>query len=178
MYVDVPAPIIDIRPIRGDDGERLQASHARLSPETVYRRYLGHKPQLSIADTRYLVDIDGCHHFALVATVDQDIIAVARFIRIESQPGVAEFAIVVGDAYQRQGVATDLMRRLAEAAAERGLHRFRASILSDNVGIRRLMAKIAAGPLAEQRQGSVSEVEFELAGAVPAPRPARGPGLR
>ena len=45
------------------------------------------------------------------------------------------------------------------------VRRFRASILTDNVAIRRLMQTLAAGPLTESRSGTVSEVEFELAAA-------------
>jgi acetyltransferase len=174
--VEVQLQGIEIRPIRADDHARLQASHARLSVETVYRRYLAHKPELSPADTRYLVDIDGCNHFALVATLDEHIVGVARFIRIASDPGAAEFAIVIADAHQRHGLATELLGRLAEAAAHRGVRRFRATILSDNAGIRRLMGRVAVGPVRERREGTVSEVEFELAAAAE-PRPAPKPGM-
>jgi RimJ/RimL family protein N-acetyltransferase len=173
--VDLSLQNIEIRPIRSDDGERLQASHALLSTETVYRRYLAHKPQLTAADARYLVDIDGCDHFALVATLDEEIIAVARFIRIETDPGAAEFAIVVRDVHQRQGLATELLLRLASAAVRRGVQRFRATILSENTGIRRLVHRIAAGPVRERREGTVSEIEFDLrpaAGRTVAPGPA------
>ena len=158
--------LVEIRPIRADDGERLQASHARLSPESRYRRYLAAKPQLSAADAHYLVDVDGCDHFALVATLDDEIIAVTRFIRLPDDPETAEFAIVVADAHQRQGLAEALLERLADAAGARGVRRFRAMLLSDNVAVHRLMEKIAGGP-ARQRSvdGPVSEVEIELAAA-------------
>ena len=45
------------------------------------------------------------------------------------------------------------------------MRRFRATILTDNVAIRRLMHKLAAGALSERGLGEVSEVEFELAAA-------------
>jgi RimJ/RimL family protein N-acetyltransferase len=154
--------VIQIRPIRSDDGERLRASHARLSPETRYRRFLGVKPELTAADTHYLVDIDGSDHVALVATVDDDIVAVARFVRLQDDPRAAEFAIVVGDAFQGQGLATELMLRLNVCAGLRGIERFVATVLSDNVAIFRLMDKLAMGPLTERRLGTVSEIEFEL----------------
>jgi RimJ/RimL family protein N-acetyltransferase len=156
---------VEIRAIRADDGERLRASHGRLSDESRYRRFLGAKPQLSASDAHYLVDIDGCDHFALVATAEDEIIAVTRFVRAPDDPAAAEFAIVVGDEHQRQGLAGELLPRLAAAAAARGVRRFRATILTDNVAIRRLMRGIAADELAERRLGTVSEVEFELAAA-------------
>ena len=75
--------LLVIRPIRPDDQERLRASHARLSPLTRYQRFLSSKPDLSSADTTYLAVIDGCDHYALVATFvseygEEAIIAVAR----------------------------------------------------------------------------------------------------
>jgi RimJ/RimL family protein N-acetyltransferase len=154
---------VKVRPIRHDDGERLRASHARLSPETRYRRFLGVKPELTAADTRYLVNIDGCDHVALVATLEDEIIAVARFVRLSDDPRAAEFAIVVGDSHQRQGLATRLLTELTRAALERGISRFVATVLSDNVPVYGLMDKIAAGPLHERPLGAVSEVEFALA---------------
>ncbi len=160
---------VAIRPIGPDDHERLRASHARLSPESRYRRFLATKPELTSADARYLVEIDGSDHLAIVATEpdepDEPIVAVARYIRLPDDPEAAEYAIVVGDDYQRQGLATELMTRLAHAAAARGIRRFRATMLADNIAIQRVSANVAAGPLKRRQVGSVSEVEIELAAA-------------
>jgi RimJ/RimL family protein N-acetyltransferase len=159
---------VAIRPIGPDDHERLRASHARLSPESRYRRFLGTKPELTSADARYLVEIDGSDHLALVATLpdepDEPIVAVARYIRLPDDPAAAEFAIVVGDDYQRQGLAGELMTRLARAAVARGVRRFRATMLADNIAIQRVTASLAAGPLKRRQRGSLSEVEIELEG--------------
>jgi RimJ/RimL family protein N-acetyltransferase len=176
---------VAIRPIGPDDHDRLRASHARLSPESRYRRFLATKPELTSADARYLVEIDGSDHFALVATEpdepDEPIVAVARYIRLPDDPEAAEYAIVVADDYQRHGLATELMTRLAHAAAARGIRRFRATMLADNVAIHRVSAKLAAGPLKRRQLGSVSEVEIELAAARDAaatPSAARAPATR
>jgi RimJ/RimL family protein N-acetyltransferase len=163
---------IEIRPIRSDDHERLRNSHARLSPETQYRRFLGIKPELTSADVHYLVDIDGADHVALVATDGDEIVAVARFVRLHDDPRTAEFAIVVGDAYQRQGLGTELLQRLAGTARRRGVTRFVATILADNLAIHRLMGSVAAAPPLERRLGTVSEVELELAVSAPDVSPA------
>lgn len=168
---------VTIRPIRPDDHDRLRASHARLSPESRYRRFLAAKPELSSADARYLVEIDGADHFALVATVpdqaDEPIVAVARWIRLPDDPAAAEFAIVVGDDYQRQGLAGELMTQLAHAAVGRGIERFRATMLADNVAIHRVTAKLATGPVRRRQLGSLAEVEIELA---PGPGEVAGAG--
>jgi RimJ/RimL family protein N-acetyltransferase len=169
--------VVTIRPIQADDGERLQLAHERLSQESRYRRFLSSKPQLTAADTRYLVDIDGCDHYALVATVAEPdgeaIIAVARFVRLPEDRRTAEFAIVVGDAWQRQGVAGELLGRLADAAVTRGVTRFRASMFADNVAIHRLVARLAVRVTNRHRSGNVSEMEFDL----PTRRDDAGPML-
>jgi GNAT superfamily N-acetyltransferase len=172
---------IEIRSIRSDDGPRLQEHHDRLSPQSRYRRFMGSKPHLSEADTRYLTELDGCDHFALVATTRgpdtgaEEIVAVARFVRLPERPASAEFAIVVRDDFQRVGVARELLDRLAEAAVHRGVTHFRASMLADNVAIRRLLERLAVGEARVLRRGTVLELEVELpVRVVPVPS-AAGP---
>jgi RimJ/RimL family protein N-acetyltransferase len=160
------ADAIVIRPINGSDSDRLRVSHERLSPETRYRRFLAVKPHLTSADVRYLVDIDGRNHVALVATLPEaegaPIVAVARFIRLPDEPDVAEVAIVVDDGLQGRGVGTELLARLAEQAVARGVQRFRATMLADNVAVHRLFESLAAGPVDRRRLGEISEMEFPL----------------
>ena len=43
---------VRIRPIRPDDGPRLQVAYDALSQESKYRRFLAAKPHLTSADTR------------------------------------------------------------------------------------------------------------------------------
>jgi RimJ/RimL family protein N-acetyltransferase len=177
---------VEIRPIRADDGERLRLAHERLSPETRYRRYLGAKPTLSPDDTRYLVEVDGADHVALVATDTVDgepgaIVAVARFVRLPHDPTAAEFAIVVGDAYQQHGLGSELVRRLAAAALERGVNRFRATTLADNVGVLALLHAVAApGQMTTEPRGSIADVDVRLArpARLVAPRASGLPGRR
>jgi RimJ/RimL family protein N-acetyltransferase len=161
--------VIVIRPIRPDDIGRLRAAHGRLSPLTRYRRFMTSKPYLSAADASYLADIDGCDHYALVATFAQSedddaapIIAVARFVRSPEDPAAAEFAIVVDDEWQGDGVGRELMGRLVDAAVTRGVLRFQATMLADNVAIMRLAERFAVGPLRRLRSSGTFEVEFDL----------------
>jgi RimJ/RimL family protein N-acetyltransferase len=160
--------VVIIRPIRADDVERLRAAHGRLSALTRYRRFMTAKPYLSSADAAYLSVIDGCDHYALVATfaespdADEAIIAVARFVRSPEDSAAAEFAIVVGDDWQGEGLGRELMGRLVDAAVTRGVCRFQATMLADNVAIHRLSVRFAAGPLRRLRRGNTFEVEFDL----------------
>jgi acetyltransferase len=169
LYALSDGRVVVIRPIRPDDVERLRAAHGRLSPLTRYRRFMTAKPHLSAADATYLADIDGRNHYALVATfTDHEgdeaapIIAVARFVRSPEDSAAAEFAIVVGDDWQSEGVGRELMGRLVDAAVTLGVRRFQATMLADNVAIQRLAERFAVGPLRRLRRGNTFEVEFDL----------------
>ena len=157
---------VRIRPIRPDDKPLLAAAHGRLSPETVHRRFLAAKPRLTQAELRYLTEVDGHDHVALVAVPEDDpsrIIAVGRFIRDPADPELAEFAIVVGDPYQRRGLGTALARSLAEEARGRGIRRLRAITLPENVAARRLIATITRGLADERTSQGAREVIAALA---------------
>src|SRR3712207_1059645 len=136
------------RHIRPDDKGRLAAGLARLSPESQRKRFLMPKPRFSSSELRYLTEIDGFDHVAVVAVLADDpeaIVGVARFVRLRSEPDAAEAAIVVGDAFQGQGLGRELGRRLVEEARERDVKRFTATLLSDNVAAQRLFRAISIG---------------------------------
>ncbi len=135
-----------IRPIRPDDKERLATALGRLSDETVRKRFLSPKPRLSGTELRYLTEIDYVDHWAEVAVLADDpesIIGVARWIRDPRDPHAAEAAIVIGDDFQGQGVGRRLGVAIADAARQRDVHRFTATMLSDNLAAQRLFAAIS-----------------------------------
>ena len=172
---------VAIRPIASDDHERLRDSHDRLSPESRYRRFLATKPHLTVDDARHLVEVDGCDHLALVATLPQvvgePIVGVARCIRDPARREVAEVAVVVGDDFQRQGLGAELVAQLAQAAVARGIRRFQATMLADNLGVHRLFEQLADGPVQRRRLGGLSEMDFALPGADQAGADCGGPAL-
>jgi RimJ/RimL family protein N-acetyltransferase len=155
----------EVRPIRPDDKPRLADGLSRLSPESVRRRFLTPKPRFSSMELRYLTEVDGYNHVALVAAPAEQpdrIAAVARFVRLADDPAVAEFAIVVADSYQGRGLGRELAMRLTERARELGVRRFTATTQADNVAAQKLIEAIA-GHLEYVRQGAVTEVVAELA---------------
>ena len=112
-----------LRPIEAADKDRLAAAHGRLSEETIRRRYLAAKPRFSAGELRYLTEVDGRNHLALAAFLAEDpetIVGVARCVRLLDARETAEFAIVVGDAFQGRGLGTLLARELATAARADG----------------------------------------------------------
>ncbi len=160
-------PPLVIRPIRPDDKAALRRGLEHLSPESRHLRFLAPKPRFTSAELRYLTEVDGIDHVALVAVPAHDpdrIVGVARFVRLREDPEAAEVAIVVGDRYQGQGLGRELGRRLAAEAVERGVRRFTATLLGDNVAAHRLFASLADHLEARQANG-VEEVVAELVAA-------------
>jgi RimJ/RimL family protein N-acetyltransferase len=159
---------VAIRPIAPGDKALLLAGLRLLSPETQYRRFLSPKPSLTRGELRYLTEVDGVDHVALIA-VEADnpahLVGVARFVRDAERPDTAEFAIVVGDRYQGQGAGRALARALVDEAQARGVHRFTATTLADNAPVQRLIASIAQD-LEHVIAGSGTRfIEAELAAA-------------
>ena len=152
-----------IRPIEPDDKARLAEGLRRLSNETIRRRFLAAKPRFTQAELRYLTEVDGVNHIALVALVDDEIVAVARCVRLPDSPGTAEMAIVVGDPFQGQGLGTALTHALADAAVAVGIRRFAATMLGDNEAARRLMRTFSRRLEEVRLAGGLREVVVELA---------------
>jgi RimJ/RimL family protein N-acetyltransferase len=157
---------IVLRPIEPGDKARLSVALGRLSQETIRRRFLAAKPRLTAGELRYLTEVDGRNHLALVVLPADDpdsIVAVARCVLLPDTPDTAEFAIVVGDAFQGRGLGTLLARELAAAARRAGIRRFAATMLGDNEPIRRLMHTITAHLEVDRIDHGVREVVVDLA---------------
>ena len=137
---------LTIRPISPEDKAELTAALGRLSEATVHKRFLSPKTSFSAAELRYLTEVDGHDHVALVAEeadAPHRIVAVGRYVALPDEPGTADVAIVVGDAIQGQGLGSVLAAHLAEEAARQGIKRFSATMLGDNRAAHRLMAHLA-----------------------------------
>jgi L-amino acid N-acyltransferase YncA len=163
--------LLYIREIRGDDKKRLADSFANLSEESVRKRFLGPKPTLSTSELRYLTEVDGRDHYAIVAMPagqEEQISAVGRFVRLEDDPHAAEVAIVVCDSLQGRGLGALLARRLTDAARERGIERLTASVSSENRAALKLMHRIDERLSGAPVGSSVTELVARLPMADPA----------
>jgi RimJ/RimL family protein N-acetyltransferase len=156
-----------IRPIRPDDKALLVDGLAQLSRQSAYQRFLAPKDALTPDELRYLTEVDFRDHVAYVAVRPEApdvLVAVGRWIRLRDNPEVAEIAFVVSDTLQRQGLGTLVAERLADAALERGVRRFVATMLPDNLAAHRLFARVA-----QEREIAVEGSLYEVRGAI---RPA------
>ena len=135
-----------IRPIGPADARLLSDGVAAMSAETLRKRFLAPKHDLSTSELRYLTDIDFIDHHAVVAVHADDperLAGVARWVREKGEPEAAEMAIVIADELQGKGLGTLLGRVLVDAALLHGVKRFTATMLAENVAARRMFARIS-----------------------------------
>jgi GNAT superfamily N-acetyltransferase len=130
---------VHLRPIWPGDADRLVALHARLSPESIRYRYFAPHPTLTPREVERFTNVDYDDRVALVATLGDDLVAVGRYDRIPGSDR-AEVAFVVDDAHQGRGLGSVLLEHLAAIAAERGIRRFEAEVLADNLRMARVFA--------------------------------------
>jgi GNAT superfamily N-acetyltransferase len=120
-----------VRPIRPEDAPRLVDFHHHLSSRSTYLRFFSFHPELSAAEVERFTRVDFVDRLALVAEIDDRLIAVGRFDR-KSGETEAEVAFVVADEYQHHGIGTLLLDELVNAARRRGISTFRAEALCEN----------------------------------------------
>lgn len=161
---------VRLRRIRPDDKQLLVEAFDRLSPQSRYARFLAPRNGLSESELRYLTELDGVNHFALGAVTGtgrkRKGLGVARFVRLPEEPDVAEASIVVTDDAQGKGLGRLLLLRLAAAAKERGIGRFRSEVLAENVRMRSLIHELV--PAARDHEdGEAVIVDMPLLDAAP-----------
>jgi len=133
---------VTLRPIRSQDEAGLIALHARLGPETAYQRFFAALPRLPDDWAHFLANVDYERRMAIVAVHPGDeLIAVARYDHDEAA-NEAEIAIVVQDRWQGRGLGTILMTELLGYAESRGIRRYRAYVLADNLRMLDLLLRV------------------------------------
>jgi acetyltransferase len=162
---------ITIRPIRPEDEPLLIEFHHTLSERTVYARYsqylsLDQRSAHERLSRVCFVDYD--REIALVAEREdtagraRQIIAVGRLVRL-TNPDDAELALVVSDAWQRQGIGARLMEQLLQVARQERIARLIAYVRVDNRGMTRLCERFGF---------STAEDDDMLVATLSVPRPA------
>jgi RimJ/RimL family protein N-acetyltransferase len=137
-----------IRALRREDRDQMLAAVGRTGAQSLQRRFFATKRRFSENEIAFFVNIDFTNHVALVAEIDEDgepaIVGGGRYIIV--QPGQAELAFVVIDAYQGQGIGTILMRHLADLARQAGLRELVADVLPENSAMRKIFSKFGFQP--------------------------------
>lgn len=140
---------IVLRPGQPGDAEGVFALHDRCSAETLFERYhTGMRTMPRRFLHRLLMPPRG---MSVLAVCGRDVIGLGQLI-----PGggeISEISLLVDDAWQRQGVGTALMARLAVIAASQGSRKLMAVSLPGRDGLFRTALRAGLAPEPQEEEG-------------------------
>jgi acetyltransferase len=168
-----------LRPLQAPDAELLAGLlNGSLAGRSRYQRFHGTLGRLSAQRLQQLADADFVHHHAWVVTLDDadgtQAVAEGRF-HVSADGRQAEFALATADRWQRQGIATRLMRCMLAAARSLGLQGLRGEVLCHNEALFALMRRcdLACRPHPQEPGLVVAESRWQPAPASSAVGPIR-----
>lgn len=128
-------PIL-VRPVVPDDKGLLKEGLSRLSPTSRYYRFMTGGMTLSKHMLKHLTEIDYDNHMAWGALElghpEEVGLGVARYVRLDEDPTIAEAAVAVVDSHHGRGLGMLLLGFLTRSAAQSGIRTFRAYVLPEN----------------------------------------------
>ncbi len=141
---------VQVRRVKADDSALLSGLYYRLSPETQELRFFCHNRLEAIveAQAQLLAEADPKLHLALVALVDEVdaqgevsemAVGVARYACDAEEPTTAEFAIVLRDDFQKDGLGRKLLHLLIEEARNNGVKTLRVVWRGHNRAVQALI---------------------------------------
>jgi GNAT superfamily N-acetyltransferase len=139
---------IEVRALRREDEVDMLAAIEKTSAQSLQRRFFVMKRHFSDKELAFFMDVDFKNHVAIVASADEAghnvIVGGGRYIVFE--PGRAEMAFVVIDAWQGRGIGSLLMRHLIKIASAAGLNELTAEVLPENAAMLRVFGKFGFRP--------------------------------
>lgn len=127
-----------------ENKQQISAGLHLMSAASIRQRFHGGKRDFTNLELDYLTTFDGINHYALGVLDEGNLdigVAVIRMVRSKLESELAEVAITVIDAYQKQGLGSILLDLIILAAQERGIEKLSFSFLPDNDGIVRLISR-------------------------------------
>lgn len=163
---------LTLRLIRPADAPLLEELFYRLSPESRWRRFHaltdGIPPERVAEQAGIMADVDNRTLEGAVVAVAKEvdgehIVGVVRLARPPSKPDAeeAEAAVVVLDAYQGQGVGSELLQRMLQLAQRMKVKRVLAVFQPDNAGAIHLFRALGLRSRLETSHG-ISKMYTEL----------------
>ena len=116
-----------LRPVQPGDGDLILDLFGKISPRSLYLRFLSHIQYLSEDMLYRFTHMNYPDEFALAALVRENekdaFIAVGRYAR-ESGNDICDLALAVRDDWQHLGLGKELLEKLIAAGKENGISRF------------------------------------------------------
>lgn len=163
--------LVLLRPIQPEDAAKLQALFKRLSPESIYMRFLEPLKELSFKEAQRYAQVNYQSNMAIVAELpeQEELIGVARYGEsYPPEPGVVDAAVVVQDDFQKRGLGTTLLLRLVQYARSQEIEAMHATVHQSNAVILRFITKSGL-PTERKLSGGVWDVKVRLGEITPPP---------
>jgi len=154
-----------VRPVRHDDGALEEAFVRGLSLESRYQRMLSGGVKVTPEWIESMTHIDYHRHmaFAVTSVIDgvEPFVGVGRYVVDAATPG-AEVALVIADAWQRQGIGRRLLATLLDHAQSAGVEQLVGVVLATNVAMLRLARSLGFTVSAEPGDATVMRIRRDL----------------
>jgi RimJ/RimL family protein N-acetyltransferase len=158
---------VTIRHMRADDRERIAKAVRQLDRESIYTRLFSYRNELTESGLNRIMRVDPEREVALVVIArpqDEDIvIGAGRYVVNDADGRMAEVAFVVEEDYQGLGIASRLLRHLAQIAREHGIAAFEADVLAGNKSMLAVFERSGL-PMTKGRDGGTMHVTLALHG--------------
>jgi len=130
-----------LRPVKPTDRRLLVELLKRLSPQTIYRRFLANVRQLPEEWLDRFTVLNYTSNFALVATTEENgeerIISVCRY-HYNIHTDNTEIAFVVQDDWQNLGLGTKIAARVVNIARKNDIHQFEGMMDPTNEAVTKI----------------------------------------
>lgn len=134
-----------LRPVKISDEPLLREFFYSLSDESMYRRFLSVRRDMTHKVLQDLVAVDYAWKMIVLAVAEKDgrehIAGLGQYM-VNSDMYTAEIALLVRDEHQNQGVGEELLSYLTYLAKRHGLLGFTAEVLAENRPVFRLFDKM------------------------------------
>lgn len=136
-----------LRPVKITDEPLLKEFFHRLSDGSQYSRFMTAKKELSHRWLQEFAVVDYPKKMVILAVVEEgkagreEVVGIGQYSLL-GESMTAEVAYVVRDDFQRKGVGREILSRLTLLAKRQGLLGFVAEVLSTNVPIFRMFARM------------------------------------
>ena len=145
------------RPITPQDAPLLEKLFYSLSKETIYQRFFTPIREIPPGELKRFVELDYRRKFAIAAVCGfgewkDCIVGVGRYARNHDDPDAADFALVVQDSFQGQGLGKVLFILALQRAKEVGFKRALAQVLSTNTVMIGMLRKFGFTPAGSEEE--------------------------
>ena len=161
---------VQIRPIRTSDRDELSRFYAGLSAENRYARFHGVSRGIGEKVAGVLCGPDHEHREGFVAKIvaaDLGGSGIIGHLCLEPGESGLEMAIAVADDWQRRGVGRSLLGAALDWAADHGIVRLEASMLSTNNAILGLVGSLECPTHTSSPSAGLVTVTIDISGPLP-----------